>query len=306
MSGELNKEKIDVSVVLPVYNEKEAIRASVLDMKEAMDKLPYSYEIVLVDDGSTDDCLDEVADLGAIVVRHDRNRGGGVARVTGMLTARGSIIVQSDVDGTYPTEKLGEMLELMRTADLVIGARDKESQKRLFILRILMKGLIRKIAEFLTNSDIPDLNSGLRVYRKDIALRYVYLYPAGHSIMSTMTIAFLSEGFRVRFVPIGYNKRVGSTSFHIVKDTYNYLQVTISTVAFFNPLRVLMPIFLFMVGLSCIFTVRDAFRLGLGPMTVLLWVMSFLVIILAIISEQITRLARYLAFIFYNKRAGDS
>jgi polyisoprenyl-phosphate glycosyltransferase len=293
----MSDRRVDVSVVLPVYNESEALRPTLLEILEELAKLPHSYEIVLVDDGSTDNCLETVKDLDLRVIRHPYNRGGGVARVTGMRAARGAIILQSDADGTYPASAFGEMLRLMAEADLVVAARTSESASRLYVLRILTKWLIKTVAESLVHQKIPDLNSGLRAYRRDIALKYAYLYPVGHSIMSTMTIAFMSEGYRVKFHPIQYRKRIGTTSFHIVRDTYNYFLVTITTVAFFTPLRVLMPVFMTILMAATGFTVRDVFRRGLGPLTVLLWIVAALVMVMAIISEQVARLSRHVAWL---------
>ena len=296
-----NKEKIDVSIAIPVFNERAAVRKCIIDLKSKMDTLPYKYEIIIVDDGSTDGSMDEIKDLPVTIIKNTYNRGGGVCRVIGMQHARGDIILQTDADGTYPVDNIDKILEELKTADIVIGSRTKETQKKFYLLRIFMKWFIRKIAEFLVKQKIPDLNSGLRAYRKDIAMKYIYLYPAGHSIMSTMTIAFILEGFRVKFVPIEYQPRIGRTSFNIVKDTWSYLQVTLTTVVFFNPLRVLMPVALSIILMAIGFTIRDVMRLGLGPLTVLLWILAVLIIILAIISEQIMRLSKYLAYFFHEK-----
>lgn len=297
----IKNNKIDVSIVIPVHNEKEAIRECVIELKNKMDSLGCKYEIIVVDDASNDGSLDEISDLDVKVVSFQTRRGGGEARVEGMYHAKGDIILQTDADGTYPVDKIGEILKLMESSDMVIGARIKETQKDFYIIRIFMKWFIKKIAELLVNQKIPDLNSGLRAYKKKIALKYRYLYPPGHSIMSTMTIAFLSEGYNVAFVPIDYRKRIGRTSFHIIKDTYNYLQVTISTVAFFKPLRLLMPIALMTIVFAIVFTIRDIFRLGLGPLTALLWLIAVLIVILAIISEQIMRLAKYISYLSYDE-----
>lgn len=300
------KQEIDVSVVIPVYNEKEAVRQCILDIKNRMDALPYKYEMIVVNDGSTDGSMDEISDLDVKIISFSHHRGGGVARVKGMFDANGDVILQTDADGTYPVDNIGEMLKMMETADMVIGARKKEAAESFYFLRVFMKWLAKSIAEILVERKIPDLNSGLRVYKKSIALRYSYLYPRGHSIMSTMTLAFMSEGYRVEFVPIDYRKRIGKSKVHIFSDTYNHFMLIISTLVFFNPLRVLMPIPLLMIAFAIVFTVRDIFRLGLGPLTILLWVLSAMIIMLAIISEQIMRLARYFAYLSHDRHPDDS
>ncbi|MCK5583356.1 MAG: glycosyltransferase family 2 protein, partial [Elusimicrobiales bacterium] len=243
----------------------------------------------------SDGSMDEIKDLPVKIISFSRNRGGGTARLIGMRHARGNIIVQTDADGTYPLDAIGEMLDLMKTADLVIGARKKESAKKFYFLRIFMKWFIKKIAELLVNQKIPDLNSGLRVYKRKIALKYAYLYPAGHSIMSTMTLAFMSEGYVVKFVAVDYLKRIGSTSFNIFRDTTLYLITTLTTIVYFNPLKILLPLSFFISFLAFLSTVRDLLRLAFGPVTIMLWLLVVLLMILGLISEQIRRVAKLIA-----------
>lgn len=287
--------KIDVSVIIPVFNEKEAVRKCVTDIIKTMSALPYSYEIILVDDYSTDGSMKEVKDLPVRIISFPKNRGGGAARLEGMKKAKGDIILQTDADGTYPVDCFGEMLEAMKNSDLVIGARKKESAKRYYLLRIFMKWFIKKLAEILVNQKIPDLNSGLRAYKKNIALKYSYLYPAGHSIMSTMTLAFISEGYTVKFIPVDYFTRIGKTSFNIFRDTTLYLITTLMTIVYFNPLKILLPLSIFMSILAFLFTIRDLFRLSFGPITIMLWLLVVLFMTLGLISEQIRRVAKLIA-----------
>ncbi len=290
-----NPDKIDVSVVIPVFNERAAVRKCVTDIVEKMDTLPYNYEIIMVDDCSTDGSMEEIKDLPVKIIRFPINKGGGAARLEGMKHARGDIILQTDADGTYPVESIGEMLKGMEKFDMVIGARKNESAKKYYVLRIFMKWFIKKIAEILVNQKIPDLNSGLRAYKKNIALKYAYLYPAGHSIMSTMTLAFMSEGHQVSFIYVDYYKRIGRSSFNIFKDTALYLVTTLMTIVYFNPLKILLPLSAFISFLAVIFTIRDILRFGFGPVTIMLWLLVVLLMILGLISEQIRRVAKLIA-----------
>ena len=143
---------LDVTITFPIFNEKTALRQCVLDMQEAMDRLPYSYEILLVDDGSSDGGLATVADLDVRTIRHIRNMGGAMARLTGIRYARGNIILQSDADGTYAVDAIGVMLEKINHCDLVIGARKRESATDWRWMRIITKWLMRKLAELLSSA----------------------------------------------------------------------------------------------------------------------------------------------------------
>ena len=181
-----------------------------------------------------------------------RNKGVGGARKTGIINAKYEYIVTSDADGTYPAEPIPEMLEAMPDNEMVVGARRME-RGTLFFLRAPAKLFIRKVASYLSQYPIPDLNSGLRIFRKTTALKYFYLLPDSHSWESTITLAFLCNHERVKFIPIDYFKRTGGiSSFHPVKDTYNYISLIIRTVMYFNPLRIFLPLsfMILVVGLS--------------------------------------------------------
>jgi len=289
---------LDVSICVPVYNETLALQDTILELKVAFDKIPYKYEIIVIDDGSSDNCTDSIKDLGVRIVRHKRNLGGGVARLTGMRYARAPLVFQTDADGTYPCEKVPEILERMKTADMVIAARNRESATDWQPLRIFMKWLLKRIAGILAGHQIPDLNSGMRAYSRKLGLRYAYLYPKGHSIMSTMTLAFLTDNLKVDFVEIDYRERLGKSTFRPIQDTYNYLVTIIRTIVYFDPLRLLMPVSLFTLAVTIFFTLRDIILFQrFNSLTVMAWLTTLLVGILAILSDQFSRLSRQIAHI---------
>jgi polyisoprenyl-phosphate glycosyltransferase len=289
---------IDVSICVPVYNESLALRQCIQELIAAFSKLPYSYEILVIDDGSTDDCTNQIRDLPIRIIRHKRNLGGGVARLTGIRYAQAPIIFQTDADGTYPCDKVSEILQRLQTADMVIAARNRESATDWHYLRVTLKWLLRAIGGVLAGHKIPDLNSGMRAYNRRLALRYAYLYPKGHSIMSTMTLAFLTEGLKVDFVEIDYRQRLGKSSFRPIQDTYNYFITIIRTIVYFDPLRLLMPVCLVIAAIAAIFTIRDIILfLRINSVTVVSWIASLLVIIVAVLSDQFSRLSRQIAFL---------
>ena len=213
-----------VSVVVPVYNEAGTIGGDLKTIIAAMEKTEFDYEVLVVDDGSRDGTAEEVCRVpGARLVRHEQNIGVGAARKTGMCAARGEIIVTTDGDGTYPNHEIPRLLDALASNDMVVGARIREAGS-LPWLRAPAKAFIRGLASYLTGVPIPDLNSGLRCFRKEIAMQFLPLFPKGHSSESTITLAFLTGGYRVAFLPVDYYpRRSGRSSFHPVGDTVRLL-----------------------------------------------------------------------------------
>ncbi len=167
-----------ISVILPAYNEADSIGEEIVQIQKVLKESEISYEFIVVDDGSTDETSKIAQSKGVKVVRHAKNRGVGAGRKTGILTAQNEIIVTTDADGTYPQKPILEMLQLIleHDYDMVIGARVKE-KGTFYWLRLPAKFLIRKLASYLSQEKIPDLNSGLRIFKKSIALKYFYLLP---------------------------------------------------------------------------------------------------------------------------------
>ena len=212
-----------VSIVIPVYNEEAAIGDDLELIRRTMDATGQPYEIIVVNDGSTDRTVEIVSSKPDVkLIHHEQNRGTGAARTTGIRAARGGIIIMTDGDGTYPNQDMPKLLEHMEQCDMVIGARSQE-QGTWKWLRAPAKWFIARLAAYLTGMKIPDLNSGFRAFKRDIALQYLNVLPTTHSWVSTITIAFLSDGYAVKYMPIDYYKRKGKSKFHPLKDTYNYI-----------------------------------------------------------------------------------
>ncbi|MBU1669848.1 MAG: glycosyltransferase family 2 protein [Actinobacteria bacterium] len=245
--------KIDfVSIVVPVYNEEEAIAGDLEVIERAMSASHRDYEIIVVDDASTDRSAEIVEGIeGVKLLKHRANRGGGFARNTGIKAARGDVVVVTDGDGTYPNQEIPRMLDLMEEhgLDMIVGARSKEAGT-LKVLRTPAKWFIRKLAMWMSGFNIPDLNSGLRALRKDVFMEFMEILPWGHSWVSTITLAMLSSAYQVEWVDIDYYPRKGTSTFHPIKDTYGYLTLVIRTVTWFNPLKIFMPLalVLFLIG----------------------------------------------------------
>jgi polyisoprenyl-phosphate glycosyltransferase len=196
-----------VTVVLPAYNEQDHVLAEVERICAALDASELTYEVLAIDDASTDGTLAVLREAETRfphvkVMAFRRNGGTGTARRIGTTTARGEIVVWTDADMTYPNERIPELVrQLDDTYDQVVGARRSEAGTyKLF--RVPAKWAIRKLAAYLTNTPIPDLNSGLRVFKRQVAQPYLRLLPAGFSCVTTITLAFLSNGHQIKYVPI--------------------------------------------------------------------------------------------------------
>jgi polyisoprenyl-phosphate glycosyltransferase len=287
-----------VSIILPCYNEQDHVTTEVERICAAMDASGYDYELLAFDDASTDETLARLREVAPDfphlqVVHFHRNGGAGTVRRIGTQRARGEIVVWTDADMSYPNERIPELVQMLEkdaTLDQVVGARTSEEGTHK-ILRVPAKWFIRKLAERLTNYRIPDLNSGLRAFRRQVALPYLRLLPPGFSCVTTITLAFLSNQHEVRYVPIDYAKRAGTSKFRFVTDAYRYILQVLRMVMYFNPLKVLMPLALFLLGLGI---AKGVFDLAVHPLrfavnTVLIFVTGLLIASLALLADLIVR-----------------
>lgn len=256
------EQSIEVSIVIPAYEEEKAIGMVIDAVTAAMDAAhhrdgqPYRYEILVVDDGSQDDTAIMARAKNVQVSQHRQNHGSGAARKTGLLQARGEIIVMIDADGTYPAQAIPQLLALFPEYDQVVGARESEKGTHR-LLRTFAKESIKRLASYLVGQSIPDLNSGLRAFKRELMLRYMYLIPDGFSCVSTMSLAFLANKHPVAYVDIPYFERVGRSKFHPIKDTYQYLLTVIRVVSYFNPLHVFIPVSLGLIGFGVLKSLFD-------------------------------------------------
>lgn len=230
-----------VSVVVPAYNEQEGLAPQVAAIRAALEPTDYEYEIIVVDDGSNDETAARAQELdGVVVVRHPVNKGYGAALKTGIRKAKGEYVVIIDADGTYPAAAIPELLVELENSDMVVGARTGEEVK-VPLLRRPAKWLLRRLAEFLSETKIPDLNSGLRAFRRADVVPYLPMLCSGFSFTTTITLAMLCTERIVSYVPINYHARVGRSKIRPLKDTYNFLLLILRTICYFNPLKVFMP-----------------------------------------------------------------
>ena len=234
--------EFDVTIVLPVHDEAGHLQAELDRITESMDASSLSWELLVIDDGSTDGSTEIARNHERCrVIRTERNRGAGTARRIGTEAAHGRIVVWSDADMSYPNHRIPELVASLGDADHVVGARTSE-QGTLKLFRVPAKWLIRRLASYLTRTPIPDLNSGFRAFRRDVALQYTHQLPPGFSCVTTITMAFLMNGYRVDFVPIEYETRAGHSKFHWLRDTRRYALQVIRMMLSYDPLRVMLPL----------------------------------------------------------------
>ncbi|HEY1573036.1 MAG TPA: glycosyltransferase family 2 protein [Pseudonocardiaceae bacterium] len=287
-----------VTIVLPCYNEEDHVRQEIERIVAAMDASGYPYEVLAVDDASTDGTLDvlreaEVDFPNVRTLPFRRNSGSGTVRRVGSQTARGDIVVWTDADMSYPNERIPEFVAILDkdpTVDQVVGARTTEEGTYKF-LRVPAKWVIRKIAEWLTDQRIPDLNSGLRAFRKDVAQPYLRLLPAGFSCVTTITVAFLSNQHDVLYVPIDYAKRAGTSKFKFVRDAYRYILQVLRMVMYFNPLKALMPLALTLLGIGVAKAVYDiaTHPVRVATNTILVFLTGLIIASMALLADLIVR-----------------
>jgi polyisoprenyl-phosphate glycosyltransferase len=289
---------LDVTIVLPCYNEQEHVLEEVERISKAMDASELSYELLVIDDKSTDSTLAVLQSAlphypAMRLMPFRRNGGSGTARRIGTSEAYGRIVVWTDADMTYPNERIPEFVQYLLDhpdVEQVVGARTTE--KGTFkVLRVPAKWAIRKLAERLASTKIPDLNSGLRAFRRDTALPYLRLLPPGFSCVTTITMSFLSNQHPVDYLPIEYAKRAGTSKFHFLKDAYRYILQVLRMVMYFNPIKVLMPPALWLLLIGVVKAVVDVVRYDLRITTnaILLIVTGLLIASVALLADLIVR-----------------
>ena len=281
-------ERFDVCVVIPAYNEEHAAGPTVDRVRAALASLPVSYEIIVVDDGSKDGTRLAAERAGARVLVLPVNRGYGRALKRGIGASNSEYIAILDADGTYPPEALPKLLELARSVDMVVGDRS-EAMRNVPFIRRPAKWILNKLANFLARQKIPDLNSGLRVFRRDSVERFIALLPDGFSFTTTITLCMLCSYMNVVFLPIEYGKRVGNSKMRAV-DFFNFVLLVLRIVMLFQPLRVFMPLGALLFVLGAAKTIYDITLMNLSESAVLCLLAALIIWSLGLIADMISRL----------------
>src|SRR4051812_17973935 len=271
------------SVVIPAFNESASIQAVVRDLNAAA---PWR-EIVVVDDGSTDDTAALAAAAGAHVVRHPYNKGNGAAVKTGIRHASGEFVLIADGDGQHRPADAARLVAHLQTYELVVGARSRHTQAS--ATRRAGNAALNAIASYLTEQPIPDLTSGLRVARRDCLLEFLHLLPNGFSTPTTTTLAFIKAGYSVRFEGIEAARRSGASHIRFASDGVGFFLILLKVITIFSPMRIFLPISgaAFVVGgLYAVWTIFS--QSHVTNSSVLLILLSVVIFLVGLISEQIS------------------
>jgi glycosyltransferase involved in cell wall biosynthesis len=275
----------DTSIVIPAYNEAAGIGAVV---RELTASAPWR-EVLVVDDGSTDDTGAQAAAAGARVIRHPYNKGNGAAVKTGIRHTTGAFVLIIDADGQHAPGDAVRLVSLLGAYDLVVGARSRRSQAT--AARRLGNSLLNGIASYLTEQRIPDLTSGFRAARRECLVEFLHLLPNGFSTPTTTTLAFMKVGYSVRFEPVEAARRQGESKIRLGPDGVSFFLILLKVITIFSPLRIFLPIsFAAFVGGAAYAAWTIATQSHVTNSSVLLILLSVVIFLVGLISEQISSL----------------
>lgn len=237
---------MSISIILPAFNEEKGIGHTLDELKATLAKNHYTYEIIVINDASTDETANIAAKrAGVCVIPHDQNYGYGASIKTGVKRATYDTILIMDADGTYPPNEVPKLLAEVSSYDMIIGARTGEYVK-IPLIRRPAKWFLTKLANYLSESKIVDLNSGLRIFKKEFFNKYLKILPNGFSLTTTITIAAHSNHQNIKYIPINYYPRKGTSKIKPFRDTLNFCLLIIRTILLFNPLKIFFLISIFM------------------------------------------------------------
>jgi len=282
--------KPELSVLIPAANEAEIIADVVSSVRAAMEKLNRPYEILVIDDGSTDETALRAENAGARVISHPYNIGNGAAVKTGIRHAKGDILVMMDGDGQHNPEYIAPMLEKIDRYDMVVGARTSESESH--IHRDLANRLYNLFASYICKRKIQDLTSGFRAVKADIARQFVSMLPNSFSYPTTITMGVIHEGYSLAYLPIRTNRRVGKSKIRLIADGSRFLLIILKIATLLSPMRVFLPVGLaiFLTGVG--YGLFRFFVLGsrYGQTSAMLITMSVVIFMVGLVSEQVAQL----------------
>jgi len=278
------------SVIVPAYNEENTICRVIEELIKSLETKRLTFEIIVVDDGSTDNSYEILKKISGIkVIKHENNIGYGGALKTGIGYSNYNNIVTIDSDGTYPNKLIPELVKELSENDMVVGAR-QISDKNIPIIRKPVKWIMGKLANYLSESYIPDLNSGLRAFKKDISLKFYKILPSGFSFSTTITLAMHCNGYRIKYIPIKYQNREGKSKFSPINDTLEFLFLIFRTVMYFNPLKVFLPLAGILFLLFVAFLINDIISLSnLTDKTVFMFIAFIQILAIGLLADLIDK-----------------
>lgn len=282
-----------VSIIIPAFNEAQAVGPVVKEIRALLAEHGFEVEILVIDDGSTDGTGQAAQAVGARVLQHRRNRGYGASLKTGITAARYDTIAIIDADGTYPARYLPAMLAELEQADMVVGARIG-NDVHIPLVRRPAKYVLNQLANYVSGTDIPDLNSGLRAFRRDLALQYFSILPNQFSFTTTITLAMLCDNYAVSYLPIDYRKRKGKSKI-VPWDAGSFVILILRVAMLFRPLRVFVPIALvclvYGIAKMSVDLVRDP---NISASAIFAFVSALMLVLIGMLGDAVaTRLGKF-------------
>ena len=276
-----------ISIIIPAYNEEDGLVRALGGLMPLAKK--NGWEVIVVNDGSSDSTADVVLQHEAKLISHPYNKGYGASLKTGIRNAAGEIVVIMDSDGQHDAAYIEKLLKHMENYEMVVGARSKD-----VLIRAPGKKLLSIVANFLGGIKIPDLNSGFRAFYKDTVKSFMHFCPNGFSFSTTITLAYLREGFSVKYIPIEAEARVGRTSsVKFFRDGYKAFMLIIRVIVLFNPLKVFMPASLVLFFSGVLFTLYGIIAFGRAPNTGILIILSSVILFfMGVLADQISSIRR--------------
>lgn len=284
---------MNISIIVPVFNEEKVIESTISQIKAAFNESGIRYEIIVVNDGSTDSSGEILRKIRGIqLLENKSNKGYGFSLKKGISVSKYDKIAIIDADNTYPIKDLVGLVRRSKDFDMVIGARTGHVVQD-NPLKQFTKWFLNVFASFLAGSSIPDINSGMRVFRKDVTLKYWNLFPDRFSFTSTLTMIFLTNSYSVKFQPISYFKRIGKSSISPIKDTINFFTTVFKLALYFNPLKIFVPLAILFVILGIVRGIRDyLIDNRLGILALILVNIGIQTFFFGLIAEMIDKIGR--------------
>ena len=278
-----------LSVVIPAYNEQSSIGALLDAIKEVLREQRVPHELLVVDDGSSDETAKVAAEKGALVFSHPYNMGNGAAVKTGLRRARGKFVALLDADGQHSPRDLPRLLEFSPRYDLVVGARDAASHASRS--RRWGNMVYNRLASYITGRQIEDLTSGFRVFRSEVAKKFLYLFPNGFSYPTTSTLALLKAGYSLKYVPVKANARRGKSKLNTAAEAGRFFLIILKISTLFSPFKVFFPLSAFSFGLGLLYGgYMIAVHRHFSNMVLLLLITGVLIFLMGLIAEEIALL----------------
>lgn len=279
-----------VTVILPAYNEADVIG-------EVLSKLvplavEHGWEVIVVDDGSSDGTGEIAGNYNVKVISHPQNRGYGTSLSTGIRATNADIVVFIDSDGQHNCNDVPRLLEHIKDYDMVAGIRTKDSH--VVLHRRAGKKIVEWFANYLARQKIPDVNSGFRAFKRKVLLQYLHLMPEGFSFSTTSTLAMLKGGHRIKWVPIKTSKRTGTSTVRQLRHGPQTLMLILRLTVLFDPLRVFIPVSIILMLLAAVMTTLNfiMYRRAIPASAVFLGVSSVIVFMLGLLTDQVSAIRR--------------